>query len=187
MLAPHTEHRGQRPDWDCRVCGQPWPCATAKVELSEQYQKFPHGLAVSLGSFLREAIDDCSAGHGGPPAGLYDRFLGWAEEPGQSNKRRIEMLRNDLITDLGRHDNDPVEVRVGTETVAVEGSEVIGDKIVLRLNRAEEGIALEHAVLDVLDEREARTDEGGGDDGSRGRSMVLAAHEQRAGKPEVGC
>ncbi|GAA2875136.1 hypothetical protein Acy02nite_36290 [Actinoplanes cyaneus] len=78
MLVPRTEHVGERPAWDCRVCGLPWPCATAKVELAEQYQKFPHGLAVYLGSCLIEAIDDCAAGSGGPPADLYDRFLGWA-------------------------------------------------------------------------------------------------------------
>ena len=52
MLVPRTEHVGVRPHWDCRVCGGPWPCATAKVELAEQYQNFPHGLSVFLGSWL---------------------------------------------------------------------------------------------------------------------------------------
>ncbi|MFI1990143.1 hypothetical protein [Actinoplanes sp. NPDC020271] len=64
--------------------------------------------------------------------------------------------------------------------MSVDGSEVVRDKIALKLNRVEKGTALEHAVLDVLDERGSRTDEDADDDGSRGRSMVLAAHEQRA-------
>ncbi|MBB4743786.1 hypothetical protein BJY16_007245 [Actinoplanes octamycinicus] len=54
----------------------------AKVELAEQYQRFPHGLAVLLGSYLIEAIDDWAAGSGGSPPDLYERFLGWCEEPG---------------------------------------------------------------------------------------------------------
>ncbi|WP_433790968.1 hypothetical protein [Actinoplanes sp. CA-252034] len=79
MLVPRTEHVGERPSWDCRVCGGPWPCATAKVELAEQYRSFPHGLAIFLGSCMLEAIDDLAARTGGPPADLYERFLGWAD------------------------------------------------------------------------------------------------------------
>lgn len=82
MLVPRTEHEGERPVWDCRVCGQPWPCATAKVELSEQYQSFPHGLSVYVGSCLVEAIDDFAAVTRGPVPDLYERFLGWADAPG---------------------------------------------------------------------------------------------------------
>lgn len=78
MLVPRTEHVGERPYWDCRACGEPWPCATAKAELTDQYRNFPHGLAVYLGSCLLEAIDDWAAGSGGPPPDLYERFLGWA-------------------------------------------------------------------------------------------------------------
>ncbi|GAA4609264.1 hypothetical protein GCM10023107_90770 [Actinoplanes octamycinicus] len=82
MLIPRTNHQGERPSWDCKACGEPWPCAVAKVELAEQYQRFPHGLAVLLGSYLIEAIDDWAAGSGGSPPDLYERFLGWCEEPG---------------------------------------------------------------------------------------------------------
>ncbi|WP_239082288.1 hypothetical protein [Actinoplanes teichomyceticus] len=63
---------------------RPWPCAVAKVELAEQYQRFPHGLSVVVGSFLIEAIDDWTAGPGMPPPDLYERFLGWAEPPGMA-------------------------------------------------------------------------------------------------------
>jgi hypothetical protein len=77
MAAPHTEHLGDRPEWDCRVCGRPWPCATAKVEMAEQYRPVPSALNVYLGSCLLAAIDDWAAGSGGPPADLFERFLGW--------------------------------------------------------------------------------------------------------------
>ena len=72
---PQTEHIGVRPGWDCRVCGHPWPCATAKVELTEEYPAAP--LTFFLSSCLLEAIDDWAAGAGGPPADLFERFLGW--------------------------------------------------------------------------------------------------------------
>jgi hypothetical protein len=82
VLVPRTEHQGKRPDWGCRVCGEPWPCAVAKVELAEQYQKFPQGLSIFIGSCLIEAIDDWAAGAGGTASDLYERFLGWADGPG---------------------------------------------------------------------------------------------------------
>lgn len=81
MLIPRTEHQGERPDWDCRVCGERWPCATAKAELAGQYQDFPHGLVLYLGSCLTEAIDDWAAGSGGTPVNVYERFLGWFATP----------------------------------------------------------------------------------------------------------
>ena len=82
MLVPRTNHQAERPEWDCRTCGKPWPCATAKVELAQQYRRFPHGLAVLLGSYLVEAIDDWAAETGWPPPNLYARFLGWTDDPG---------------------------------------------------------------------------------------------------------
>lgn len=82
MLVPRTEHQGARPGWDCKVCGGPWPCAVAKVELAEQYRGFPRGLVQFLGSCMLEAIDDWDAGSGGPPADLHGRFLGWVDTRG---------------------------------------------------------------------------------------------------------
>ncbi|KUL39304.1 hypothetical protein ADL15_09940 [Actinoplanes awajinensis subsp. mycoplanecinus] len=82
MLVPRTDHQGERPSWDCKVCGRPWPCAVAKVELAEQYQRFPHGLVVYLSSCLIDAIDDWAAVPGGLPPDLYERFLGWSDKPG---------------------------------------------------------------------------------------------------------
>lgn len=80
MLAPRTDHQGERPAWDCRACGQEWPCTVAKVELAEQYQRSPHSLLIYLGSCLIEAIDDCMASSGGPPPELYARFISWSDE-----------------------------------------------------------------------------------------------------------
>jgi hypothetical protein len=82
VLVPRTDHQGERPAWDCRVCGGLWPCAVAKVELAEQYRDFPHGLSVLLRSYLIEAIDDWAGRAGGPPPDLYERFLGWANASG---------------------------------------------------------------------------------------------------------
>ena len=80
MLVPRTAHQGERPAWDCKVCGEPWPCAVAKVELAEQYRKFQYGLSLLLGSYLIEAIDDYSARTSGGPPDLYGRFLGWIDD-----------------------------------------------------------------------------------------------------------
>jgi hypothetical protein len=72
------EHTAERPDWTCRACGDPWPCAPAKVELTEDYRRFPSSLVVYLAAHLTDAIDDLAAGRGGIPPDLYDRFVGWA-------------------------------------------------------------------------------------------------------------
>ena len=75
---PRTEHVGRRPNWDCQACGQPWPCAVAKVELAEEYGNPSSSLAFFLGSCLLAALDDWAGGAGGPPADLYERFIGWS-------------------------------------------------------------------------------------------------------------
>ncbi|MET0418818.1 MAG: hypothetical protein ABW022_22615 [Actinoplanes sp.] len=75
---PRTRHVGQRPGWNCQACGHPWPCAAAKGELAEAYRDRSGALTIHLGACLLEAIDDWSEGNGGPPADLYERFLGWA-------------------------------------------------------------------------------------------------------------
>jgi hypothetical protein len=77
MLIARRDHDAERPTWDCRVCGQTWPCATAKVDLVEQFERGRTMLILFMGSCMVEAIDDLKSA-GGPPADLYDRFLGWA-------------------------------------------------------------------------------------------------------------
>ena len=75
MLMPRTEHTADRPTWDCRVCGRPWPCAVAKVELSEHFASM--GLGLFMASCWYEAIESFRWGDAQVPADLYDRFLGW--------------------------------------------------------------------------------------------------------------
>lgn len=71
-------HCAVRPVWDCITCGQPWPCAPAKVLLAEEYVDDRSALLVYLASCMLDALDD-SFRHCGPePARLYDRMLGWA-------------------------------------------------------------------------------------------------------------
>ncbi|BBH65313.1 hypothetical protein ACTI_19980 [Actinoplanes sp. OR16] len=82
MLVPRTDHQAERPTWDCKTCGEPWPCATAKVELADQYHRFPHGLTIVIGSYLVEAIDDWATDTSRPPPNLYARFLGWTDDLG---------------------------------------------------------------------------------------------------------
>jgi hypothetical protein len=62
VLIPRTEHVAARPAWDCRACGRTWPCATAKVELAEQYRGYPTALTVYLASTMVEVIEDLAAG-----------------------------------------------------------------------------------------------------------------------------
>jgi hypothetical protein len=71
-----AEHLHERPDWNCRACGQPWPCATAQARLLHEYRAFPSLLRVYLSTQMYEALEDMAAG-GGPS--LHERFLAWAQ------------------------------------------------------------------------------------------------------------
>ncbi|WP_433792698.1 hypothetical protein [Actinoplanes sp. CA-252034] len=71
------EHMAMRPSWDCRVCGAPWPCASAKVALSEEYRSFPSLLTLFLMSTYQEAREHL--GYLGQPADLFERIVGWAQ------------------------------------------------------------------------------------------------------------
>ena len=79
-----VSHVPLRPGFDCARCGQPWPCAPAKVELAEQY----HGNTLSLGHYLSVEMADAMQHAVDPGWGrvdnLYDRFLGWIPR-GRSN------------------------------------------------------------------------------------------------------
>jgi hypothetical protein len=71
------EHVGQRPNWDCRVCAQPWPCAIAKVELRAEFRNFPSVLNIYMTAQMYDAASDFMAHGAGLPADLYERFLSW--------------------------------------------------------------------------------------------------------------
>jgi hypothetical protein len=69
-------HTNARPSWDCRTCGQPWPCDAAKADLSAEYRVSPSALKIYLSALLFDALEDltlqCKL-----PTDLYERFLTW--------------------------------------------------------------------------------------------------------------
>ena len=75
------EHLGQRPNWDCRVCAQPWPCAVAKAELRAEFRNLPSVLSIYMSAQMHAAAGDFMAYGAGPPADLYERFLSWMRPP----------------------------------------------------------------------------------------------------------
>lgn len=73
VLPPHPP---RRPQWDCELCEQPWPCSQARCMLGDQYadQRGRPGLVVHMGGLLVDAARETGA-----PAGeLVGRFLAWA-------------------------------------------------------------------------------------------------------------
>ena len=77
-MSAEAEHPPRRPGFDCASCGQPWPCAPAKVLLCEEYVGNRPALFVYLAGYLSDAINDSYSGFGPQPAKLYDRMIGWA-------------------------------------------------------------------------------------------------------------
>ena len=74
---PHTP---LRPMWCCRACGQPWPCASARLLLRAEYARNRTGLSIYLAGLMYEAMRDLYHlnPHDGPdPKTLFDRFLAW--------------------------------------------------------------------------------------------------------------
>ncbi|PZF95842.1 hypothetical protein [Micromonospora endophytica] len=76
--APHTP---LRPMWCCRACGQPWPCAPARLLLRAEFDRNRTGLSIYLAGLMYEAMRDLYHlnPHDGPdPKALFARFLAWA-------------------------------------------------------------------------------------------------------------
>jgi hypothetical protein len=74
-------HTALRPLWLCRRCGQPWPCATARLTLKAEYAEDRVGLCVYLSAVLHEAVADLYRlnPHDMPtPEALFTRFIAWA-------------------------------------------------------------------------------------------------------------
>ena len=69
------EHSAERPSWDCKVCGQAWPCAPAREELVAEYGRGT-SLAMLGWGYLEEAVADLPEG---PPGELFDRFISWTK------------------------------------------------------------------------------------------------------------
>ncbi|MFD1374311.1 hypothetical protein [Actinoplanes sichuanensis] len=60
------------------MCGQPWPCAPAKVGLLDDYSAFPSLLMLYLSSQMHACWEDYAARTGDVPPDLGERFLSWA-------------------------------------------------------------------------------------------------------------
>ncbi|MEV4196869.1 hypothetical protein [Micromonospora globbae] len=76
----HPPHVPIRPLWMCRACGQPWPCAEARLLLRVEYDQKPVELAIYLSGLYHEATHDLFRlnPHDGPtPRELFERFVAW--------------------------------------------------------------------------------------------------------------
>ncbi|MET8089474.1 hypothetical protein [Micromonospora sp. NPDC005220] len=71
------QHLPRRPEWICGSCEQdtPWPCAPARVRLSEAYGRDRIGLSMYLGSLHAVVVTELPTVAAGE---LFERFVGWA-------------------------------------------------------------------------------------------------------------
>jgi len=70
--AADGEHVAERPSWDCRVCGKPWPCDAAREALILEMDRV--ALAIYMWINLEEAVLDRPLG---PASELFERFIRW--------------------------------------------------------------------------------------------------------------
>jgi hypothetical protein len=70
------EHVADRPSWDCRSCGKPWPCDPARENLLATMDSL--SLAMLAWLQLEAAAGDLPQI---APAELYERFLRWTRRP----------------------------------------------------------------------------------------------------------
>jgi hypothetical protein len=68
-------HTADRPSWHCRICGDPWPCASARASLVATLS--PTLLAMYMWSNYEEAILSGNLVTE-EAAQAYDRFILWA-------------------------------------------------------------------------------------------------------------
>lgn len=79
-LPPNRPHNPQRPIWQCKVCGDPWPCEPAKLLLLVEYRRDMIALSIYMGGYLHDAVGDLIRLHPDQrpnSAELFDRFLDW--------------------------------------------------------------------------------------------------------------
>lgn len=67
-------HLAERPEWTCRVDGQPWPCPEAKKRLTAEFRNDLTGLRMYLAGHIHEIRTDLADQS---PADLHRRLLGW--------------------------------------------------------------------------------------------------------------
>lgn len=71
------EHIAERPGWDCRVCGRPWPCDPAREHLAATMNSIELALYVCA-----HAVDMAGGRPEMTPAELYERLIAWTR-PGR--------------------------------------------------------------------------------------------------------
>ncbi|MGY3518260.1 hypothetical protein ACVMYR_18375 [Micromonospora sp. PTRAS2] len=71
-------HGPSRPDWNCLVCGEPWPCLTRKRQLKELCRCNVRTLVRYLTSYLPDAQAEITGLSSADIAGL---IVGWCARP----------------------------------------------------------------------------------------------------------
>ncbi|GIE86779.1 hypothetical protein Are01nite_32590 [Actinoplanes regularis] len=69
------DHQGERPRWDCNVCGEAWPCSPAREHLVGAMN--PTELRTLMWGLLEKAAREL------PPVSapeLFERFLHWTPQ-----------------------------------------------------------------------------------------------------------
>ena len=82
----HEKHIGDRPTWNCRACGDPWPCTGARGDLRIEFRRFPSVFKIYMMGQMADAAADLEPDNAGPYAALYDRFLSWLPAPAQRRR-----------------------------------------------------------------------------------------------------
>lgn len=70
-----TAHLPHRPAWTCLVCDHPWPCRTARLALTAEYEGMSSALAIYL--YSQHCVAAVDIGDRVTAGDLYRRFLGW--------------------------------------------------------------------------------------------------------------
>ena len=71
-MRTEADHVEEYPSWNCRTCGAPWPCPSARRVLLAEMDLTQ--LRIYLWLKLEQAVEDLPAR---PPAELFHRFLSW--------------------------------------------------------------------------------------------------------------
>lgn len=73
-----VEHTPLRPSWECRACGQTWPCGPARESLTAEAAADGLGGRSSLAMLMWGYLEDYALDVGPGPLGeAFDRFIAW--------------------------------------------------------------------------------------------------------------
>lgn len=114
-----SPHIADRPTWNCRACGKPWPCRMARMDLAIEHQETPTSLALYLAAQWHEASRDLTGNEG--DSQLLERFLGW--------HRAARAV-------YGRHQAGPLEI-LKLPDDAMPAHKIAGEETYLAVSPAE--------------------------------------------------